>query len=135
MEGISLVTKHGAFSILPFIAHLHLFYIILYTYLFFFYAILFFISLIFWVNAHFCCFTENSTGAGNPYVKLIYDKQKQKTQILKHSEDARWREIFYLCVSWSLFVETRRKNSLLFLFLFLTLWVFFLVKLRMILCL
>jgi hypothetical protein len=33
-------------------------------------------------------------GAGNPYVKLIYDKQKQKTQICKHAEDASWKELF-----------------------------------------
>lgn len=38
-------------------------------------------------------------GTGNPYVKLIYDKQKQKTQILKHAEDASWRELFALYVN------------------------------------
>jgi hypothetical protein len=31
-------------------------------------------------------------------VKLIYDKQKQKTQILKHAEDANWKEMFMLYV-------------------------------------
>ena len=40
-------------------------------------------------------------GAGNPFVRLIYDKQKQKTQICKHSEDVSWKELFLLYVQWA----------------------------------
>jgi hypothetical protein len=46
------------------------------------------------------------TGAGNPYVKLIYDKQKHKTQTLKHAEDVSWKEMFML------YVEHRSEGGL-----------------------
>lgn len=39
-----------------------------------------------------------ATGAGNPFVKLSYAGQKQKTQALKHAEDASWKELFCLYV-------------------------------------
>jgi len=35
-------------------------------------------------------------GAGNPYVKLSYDKQRAKTDSVKQSEDPTWKELFLL---------------------------------------
>ena len=47
---------------------------------------------------YFSFLAQHPTGAGNPFVKVIYDKQKEKTQVFKNAEDAKWREIFYLYV-------------------------------------
>jgi hypothetical protein len=42
--------------------------------------------------------TQFDAGAGNPYVKVFVEKQKFKTQALKHNEDPTWKELFLLFV-------------------------------------
>jgi hypothetical protein len=45
-------------------------------------------------------------GAGNPFVKITYDKQKAKTEPVKASVDLSWKEFFFLYKSFSSYFWT-----------------------------